>query len=523
MWLDSLLSALPDVRFRVNMKAPHTMVKGVHVDSRRVVPGSVFVAVRGTHQDGRRFIADALDRGAVAIVADEPPDEGIAPGMPFVLVDDARAAAGRLADRFFGEPSASVATIGVTGTNGKTTTAWLVATILGHAGDRPGMLGTIGLRTPARNEKAGTTTPDPVTIHEALAEVRDGGGRTAVMEVSSHALDQRRAAGVRFGTAIFTNLTGDHLDYHGDMDGYAAAKRRLFELLPASGLAVINARDPRALEMARASAAPIVFFGIEGEAPADPAIRPAVTARIIRRSLEGTLFTLCLKDGGVEVPVQLPLVGRHNVENALAAVAAARRAGVAVEQIVDGLQRASTVPGRLERVSPPGGPAVLVDYAHTDDALSRVLQAVRPLATGKLAVVFGCGGDRDRTKRPRMAAVAERFADVAIVTSDNPRGEDPEAIIADVCAGFCDPARHVTEVDRAAAIRRGVREVTGPGDVLLIAGKGHEDYQLIGGRTIAFDDRREARRAMAEAWDGQAPEVAIRAASDQFRSRSAAG
>ncbi len=397
----------------------------------------------------------------------------------------------------------------------------MTAAILRAAGDRPGVLGTIGIESPAGHRPAPTTTPDPVTIHEVLAEVRDGGGRSAVMEVSSHALEQRRVAGVRFATAVFTNLSGDHLDYHGDMDAYARAKRRLFEQLDPRATAVLNARDPAARFMAEGSAAPAVFYAIDDGAGGAPgAGEPAVSARVLDTSLEGSRLAIRFVNGD-EIEVMLRQPGRHNVENALAAAAATRSVGVPLAAIAAGLEAASTVPGRLERVSPPGSPAVLVDYAHTDDALRNVLGAVRPLTRGRLVVVFGCGGDRDRSKRPRMAAVAEAGADVAIVTSDNPRSEDPSAIIDEIRTGFEHPERHAVRVDRREAIRHGIESLRAPGDVLIVAGKGHEDYQITAEGTVHFDDREEARRALAELWGGRRPEAAIREASDSFQARSA--
>lgn len=466
------------------------VVTGVEADSRRVRPGQVFVARRGVKVDASAFAADAVARGAVAVVA-ERPIEGLR--APVVVVPDASLALGRLADRLEGEPSKDVRVVGVTGTNGKTTTTFLVQALLERAGRPCSLLGTVVNRVAGRETPAAQTTPEAPRIHRALAETRAAGGRDLVMEVSSHALDQRRAAGVRFRCGVFTNLTRDHLDYHGTLEAYGAAKARLFDLLDEDGVAVLNAHDPFSATLAARTRARVVRYAWHEAGSARP--RAEVGATVEGASLAGT--RLVLRFGDEALPCTLPLVGPFNVENALAAAAAAWALGVPARAVRDALERSPGVPGRLERVpGGPGDPTVLVDYAHTPDALERVLAALRPLVRGRLRVVFGAGGDRDRGKRAPMGRAVERLADVAYVTSDNPRSEPPTAIIAEVLAGFRRPAAARVIEDRAAAIRAAVREAA-PDDLVVLAGKGHEQGQILRDRTVPFDDRVEARRALA--------------------------
>ena len=465
-------------------------------DSRKVRPGACFFARAGTKADGRAFIADAIARGAVAIVAaaGSPKPEDLPSTVAWVEVPDTALAAAQIAERFHGLPSRTLELVGVTGTNGKTTIAYLVQQLLAAASVRTGLIGTVEIDDGASRVPSMLTTPPALELSELFARMLDHGCRAVAMEVSSHSLDQRRVAGLRFRTAIFTNLTGDHLDYHGTMDNYAAAKSKLFSMLDGEGAAIINIDD-------------LWHGAIEAAARASG-------ARVLRVSLKdasadclGTVHRMGISSMDVSfrgpwglIELTLPLVGRHNAMNALQAAAAAWTRGVDAERLGRALATCSAPPGRLQPVSVGGvGFSVLVDYAHSDDALANVLGALRPTVPqgGRLRVIFGCGGDRDRTKRPRMAKVACEGADDVIVTSDNPRTENPDAIIAEILTGVPDAARSRVSVepDRARAIAQAVSSAR-EGDVILIAGKGHEDYQIIGTEKRKFDDSREAEAAM---------------------------
>lgn len=464
-------------------------VTSVGADSRRIRPGEVFVARRGVRADAAAFAQDAVARGAVAVVAERP-----LPGLdvPVAVVPDASEALGRLADRLEGEPSREVAVTGITGTNGKTTTTFLVQSILEAVGRPCSLLGTVVNRVAGREVAAAMTTPDAPAIHRAVAETRDAGWRDLAMEVSSHALDQRRIAGLRVRCAVFTNLTRDHLDYHGTLEAYGDAKARLFEALAPDGAAVLNAHDPFSLVLAGRTRARVVRYAWHEAGRPRPDAE--VVARVDGASLRGTQVGLSL--GGEELSLCLPLVGPFNLENALAAAAACWSLGVAPRAVRDALAASPGVPGRLEPVrGAPGDPLVLVDYAHTPDALERVLAALRPLVTGQLRVVFGAGGDRDRGKRAPMGRAVERHADVAYVTSDNPRSEEPGQILAQVLAGFDRPGAARVIEDRAAAIAAAIAE-SGPDDLVVLAGKGHEQGQVLSDRTVPFDDRAAARLAL---------------------------
>lgn len=465
---------------------PDLDVHGVQEDSRLVRRGDLFVARTGTKTDGRRFVDDARDRGAVAVVTAEA-IEGCP--LPQVVLPDPARAASLLAHALHGHPTRSLAVVGVTGTNGKTTTTYLLRHLLASTGRRCGMIGTVEIDDGQGCRGAEMTTPGPVFLAGLFATMRDHGCQACAMETSSHALDQQRVAGVRFAAAGFTNLTGDHLDYHGTMEAYADAKATLFAMLDADAVACVNADSPFAGRMVRDCRARVVRFSMTPDAD--------WTARDIRATASGTRFILHSPDGSVEVSMRL--VGRHNVENALCAAAlAGERFGMTVHEIASGLGSARGAPGRLQAVDAGQPFAVLVDYAHTDDALENVLRALRPLTRGNLRVVFGCGGDRDRTKRPRMARVAERLADVVYVTSDNPRTEDPLRIIDDIRAGFSRGSGKpvLVEPDRRAAIRLALLDAR-PGDCVLLAGKGHENYQIVGTTRHHFDDVEEATRVLA--------------------------
>ena len=465
-------------------------------DSRKVRQGACFFARVGTKADGRAFIADAIARGAVAVIAPKgsPAPEGMPSTVAWVEAADPALAAALIAERFHGSPSRTLELVGVTGTNGKTTIAYLVQQLLAASGLRTGLVGTVEIDDGAARVPSQLTTPPALELSELFARMVDHGCRAAAMEVSSHSLDQKRVAGLSFRTAIFTNLTGDHLDYHGTMERYAEAKATLFSMLDPSGTAIVNIDDPWSrvmLEAAKRSGARVLRVSL-----VDPTADCFGTVH--RMGLESMDVTFRGPWGLIEM--KLPLVGRHNAMNALEAAAAAWTRGVDQARLAHALSVCAAPPGRLQPVAVGGaGFSVLVDYAHSDDALANVLGALRPTvpAGGRLRVVFGCGGDRDRTKRPRMAKVACEGADEVIVTSDNPRTEDPQAIIEEILAGV--PAevrsRVVVEADRAKAIALAVSTAR-EGDIILIAGKGHEDYQIIGTEKRNFDDRREAEAAL---------------------------
>jgi len=461
-------------------------VSRVILDSRRAQAGDCFVAVRGTAADGHDYITRAVAAGCTAVVCEDA--TAVPPDLPHAVVDDTRRAAGPLAQAAAGWPARRLITIGITGTNGKTTTAYLLRHILRAAGFAPAMLGTVTYDTIARTAAAPTTTPSPVELAELLAEAVEAGATHAVMEVSSHALDQHRADGIDFRAGVFTNLTRDHLDYHGTGDEYAAAKRRLFEALPPDATAVLNRDDPHAARMAEGLPARRLWYGLSPGAQ--------MHAEIAEMGIAGSRFVI--RFAGRQTPVNTPLIGRHNVYNCVAAVAAAVALEVDVEPASAALADAAGAPGRLEPVGGDAPFTVLVDYAHTDDALANVLDALTPIkGDGRLILVFGCGGDRDRSKRPAMARVAAGGADRVIVTSDNPRGEDPAAIIEEICTGFDPPAmaKVTVQPDRREAIAAALGAAA-PGDMVLIAGKGHEDYQILGPRRVHFDDRETAEELL---------------------------
>jgi UDP-N-acetylmuramoyl-L-alanyl-D-glutamate--2,6-diaminopimelate ligase len=444
------------------------------------------VAIRGLATDGNRFVEAARKKGAVAVCSEEPPSgEGA-----WVRVGDARTALATLSAAILGEPARSLELVGVTGTNGKTTTAYLLDSALRAAGETVGLVGTVEYRVGSRVAEAVRTTPESSDLQALLREMVDAGCRRAVLEVSSHSLALRRVHGLEFKVAVFTNLTRDHLDYHGDMDAYFAAKRLLFtEHLRADGHAVLNLDDERAPELARASRGEVWTFSLERKG-AD------LLAEDVRLSLEGTRFRARTPLGVLEV--ETPLLGAFNVRNALAALGAGLALGLPADAVQRGIATLRGVPGRMERVVAGQDFTVLVDYAHTDDALKNLLETVRGLAPRRVITVFGCGGDRDRTKRPLMGAVAARLSDVVVLTSDNPRSEPPEAILEEIRRGI-PPSRAADTLvvpDRRDAIARAV-EMGREGVVVVIAGKGHEPYQVLRDRTVPFDDRQVARDVLA--------------------------
>jgi UDP-N-acetylmuramoyl-L-alanyl-D-glutamate--2,6-diaminopimelate ligase len=461
---------------------------GVTHDSRHVKRGTIFVALKSLTADGTSYAPQAIAAGAATIVTEQPPAGDVT--VPWILVQDARLALATLAAEFFGHPSRDLRVVGITGTNGKTTTSYLIHAIFEAAGIPCGLMGTVQYRIANRSFDATRTTPEAPELQAFMRDMVDAGCGACVMEVSSHALALKRADRIRFAAAVFTNLTRDHLDFHAGMDDYFAAKRRLFEMLPPDAPAVINIDDPRGTSLVDMTARPVTY-GISK--PADVSPGP------LSFGLSGLEFDIRSRAG--VIPVRSKLVGKPNVYNILAAVATAVELDVPVAAIQEGLRHLPGVPGRFEVVSSAADDVtVVVDYAHTDDALRNLLETARPMATRRLITVFGAGGDRDRTKRPLMGMVAARLSDVVFITSDNPRGEDPERIIEEVKRGADAETRQsnaevVTIVDRRDAIVHAVRAATA-GDVVLIAGKGHEKYQEIGGRRHAFDDIEVARQAL---------------------------
>jgi len=455
--------------------APEVEVSGLAYSSQSVTPGTLFFCVPGFRADGHDFAPDAVERGAVALVCERQ----LGLGVPELVVDDVRAAMGPAAVRFYGDPTAGLDVVGVTGTNGKTTTAFLVRHLLEAGGRQCGLLGTVKRVVGGVEQEVERTTPEAIDLQATFRAMLVGGDRACAMEVSSHALELGRVAGIGFACRIFTNLTQDHLDFHETMDAYFEAKRRLFA---EPGLSVVNLDDEHGRQIA--AEVDCVSFGIEHEAD--------YRARDVEFDLMGSRFRCETPDGELELTSPLP--GLFNVQNVLGAVAAARSLGVSAEVIAAALPSFGRVPGRFEPVDEGQDFGVLVDYAHTPDSLENVLRAARELTRGRLHVVFGAGGDRDRGKRPLMGEAAGRLADRVLVTSDNPRSEQPEAIVAEIMQGTGPGAER--ETDRRRAIGLAI-ETAEPGDVVVIAGKGHEQGQEFeDGRKEPFDDMTVARQAL---------------------------
>jgi UDP-N-acetylmuramoyl-L-alanyl-D-glutamate--2,6-diaminopimelate ligase len=507
--LDESGLLMPPPAPRIGGTAEDPDVRALAYDSRAVSPSALFVGLRGLQADGSAFAGQAIAKGAVAVVAEAPAPEHCP--VPWVTVGDARLALSLLAAHFYGHPSRFMRVVGITGTNGKTTTSYLVQAAIEAAGIRCGLMGTVQYRVGGDVRDAARTTPEAPDVQHMLREMLDAGCGACAMEVSSHALALKRVDGTRFAAAVFTNLTRDHLDYHEDMERYFAAKRRLFEQLPPGAPAVVNVDDRRGAVLA-ADWPRSVTYGVDRAADVSPEALPPALVRLafVARTPAGP------------VRVQSSLAGRFNVYNLLAAVATGVALELPLPAIEAGLASVSSVPGRLQIVSSPDDDVtVVVDYAHTDDALKNLLEAVRPIAAARLTTVFGCGGDRDRSKRPLMGAVAARLSDTVGLTSDNPRSEDPDRIIDEIELGIAPPqdrgrpagaAASSTEgglrwwrmADRRAAIERAIAEA-GAGDVVVIAGKGHEKYQVVRDRVLPFDDVAEAQDALARRRGRRAP------------------
>ena len=463
-----------------------TPVGGIAYDSRRVEPGFLFVAIKGFRTDGHLYIGEALTRGAAGVILEEP--VSLPPGVPWIRVTDSRRALALVAARFFGHPSRCLQLTGVTGTNGKTTTTHMLAGIYRQRG-RVGLIGTIHNLVGDRVLPVVHTTPEAVELQDLLRQMVDAGVEHAVMEVSSHALALGRVEGNRFAAAVFTNLTQDHLDFHPTLEDYFAAKAKLFRMLAPDNPAVVNYDDPWGRELACLSTGKVITYGL-GEGcdvrAADVAVHPD---RVAFR----------VESAWGEIPVRLPLTGMFNVYNALAAVACSLAQGFTADEICKGLAELRGVAGRFERVDRGQDFTVIVDYAHTPDGLANVLEAARQIAGGRLMVVFGCGGDRDRKKRPLMGEVAVRKADLTIITSDNPRTEEPMSIINEIEDGArrISGGRYLVEPDRRRAIRAAL-QIARAGDIIVVAGKGHEDYQIIGEERLPFDDRKVVAELLEE-------------------------
>ncbi len=464
-------------------------VESITDDSRSVREGSVFVAVKGEHVDGHQFIPAAMQAGVAALVLEQPATDV---SVPYARVADSRKALGLLGSRFYGDPSVHLRMIGITGTNGKTTTTYICKALLEALGRQVGLIGTVAYQIGKEMIPASHTTPGALELQGLLSKMVAGGCTAAVMEVSSHALAQDRVAGCEYDVAVFSNLTQDHLDFHNTMEEYFQAKLRLFTGLTGmhkpNKRAIVNIDDPAGERIARMCRVPVWTYGMKREAD--------LRAEHLRLSLEGTSFVAATPAGSF--PVVSHLVGEHNVYNLLAAIGVALHEGAEPDHVREAIAHVTNVPGRFERVMAGQEFTVVVDYAHTEDALVRLLTAAQAMKVGRIITVFGCGGDRDRGKRPKMGAAAVRYSDVVILTSDNPRTEDPLVIIQEVEVGVIEALKDRPHVsyqkapDRREAIAAAVREAR-VGDMVLIAGKGHEDYQIIGTKKFHFDDREVAR------------------------------
>lgn len=482
-----LLSELEQKEIRGSVDVEIT---GIATDSRKVQKGDLFIAIAGTREDGSRYVDDAVRREASAVAGEAGIRE--IPGVSTIIVPDSRLAAAYLAEAFHGHPSSQIELVGITGTNGKSSTLYLIRSVLDEAGISSSGVGTICYSIGGKTEAALNTTPGPVELSSALRKAVDAGHTHFVMEVSSHALHQYRVEALQFTVAVYTNLSLDHLDYHSTMDEYFNAKRHLFELLsrnPNARCAVICADDARGEDIAATARVDKLTFGIHH--PAD------ISASNIEISSSYTAFDIATPSG--EVPLTLKLLGRHSVYNAMAAAGACIALGIDLPTIQKGLERLDIVPGRFERVSEGQPFEVIVDYAHTPEAIKLLLDSARSVCKGKLIVVFGAGGDRDRSKRPEMGKLVAGVADFSVITSDNPRSEDPYRIALDIEIGFQKTGKergqhYLVIIDRREAIEEALATAEA-GDMVIIAGKGHETYQVFKDKTVEFDDR-----AIAAAW-----------------------
>jgi UDP-N-acetylmuramoyl-L-alanyl-D-glutamate--2,6-diaminopimelate ligase len=484
------------VKIKKLLGSENVRISGITHDSNRVNEGFLFAAIKGDSTDGHRFIGQALDRGARALLV-ETIDWIDFGDVSVILVEDSRSSLAQISSNFYNHPTKELKLVGITGTNGKTTTTYLLESMLQHEKKNVGVIGTVEHRYQGEKITSNMTTPEAIELMELLREMRKSGVEYVVMEVSSHALDKKRVLGCHFDAAVFTNLSQDHLDYHKTLDNYFMTKKSLFtEVLKRSDKrpisSVINVDDPYGRKLIEESAGNIISYSIEDR-------HATVFADKIKLSNEGIVSQVRTPWGRIDIKSNL--LGRHNLSNILAAAASALSIGVSSGSIEKGISSLSTIPGRLERVDNRLGITILVDYAHTPDALKNVLQVVRPLTRGKLILVFGCGGDRDSMKRPIMGRIGRELSDILIVTSDNPRTESPERIIEDIEIGvFDEGSREKTYfriVDRRSAIEKAI-EIASEGDGVLIAGKGHENYQIVGEKKSPFDDREVAKNKIKE-------------------------
>ncbi|MBV8546651.1 MAG: UDP-N-acetylmuramoyl-L-alanyl-D-glutamate--2,6-diaminopimelate ligase [Acidobacteria bacterium] len=475
-----LRELLKDVPVRESRADLDVAIASVTADSRMATPGALFVAIPGLKTDGAKFIESAIRKGAAAIVGES--------SAASVQVDDTRAALSIIAANYYGRPADKLSLVGVTGTSGKTTTTKMIESIFDAAGGPVGLVGTIEYRAGDERLMADRTTPDAVVLQQWFAKMVDAGVRNAVMEVSSHALALKRTYGIHFAAAVFTNLSQDHFDFHKDFEDYFAAKRILFDQIDRTRkTAIVNIDDEYGRRLANELGDAVVTFGRGANAD----IHPLDGFEISVRGLEGRVAT-----PAGEVRIESKLLGAPNLYNWLGAIGATQSVGIDIPTIEAGIRNLAAVRGRFEYVESAGGPTVIVDYAHKPDALEKLLQAVRDLAEGRRVVlIVGCGGDRDKDKRPKMGAIAARLADYTVLTSDNPRGEKPEAILDDIEAGMRGATNYTRITDRRDAISRTIAEASDD-DVVVIAGKGHEPYQVIGDQILHFDDREEAERAL---------------------------
>jgi UDP-N-acetylmuramoyl-L-alanyl-D-glutamate--2,6-diaminopimelate ligase len=485
-----LSEVLQSVETTLPAGASSMEVRQVVCDSRKVRPGALFFALHGAKADGNTFIQDALKRGAVAVASEEQPSNAIPAGVAWIQVREARKALAITAANFFGHPANALQLVAVTGTNGKTTTTSVVDAIVKASGAKTGLFGTIAYHTPLGDYPAPNTTPESVDLQAFLAEIRDAGGKYAVLEASSHSLAMDRLWGCHFQAAVFTNLTREHMDFHETFEDYFAAKRRLFADTGAGApeVAVLNADDEFGKRLVRL-AKNTVTYGLESDAD--------ITTKKFQLTFDGLTFTAHTPNGKVHVVSRL--VGRINVYNLLGAIGAAQALGLSNEVIETGVRNLESVSGRFQRIDLGQPFQVIVDYAHTDDALENLIRTARELnPKGRIITLFGCGGEKDRTKRPVMGEVTGRLSDLTILSSDNPRSEDPLKIISDIIVGLQKTAgKYLIEPDREKAIGMAMEEARS-GDIVLLAGKGHENYQILADRTFEFDDREMARRALRE-------------------------
>ncbi len=486
MRLESITQVVQTIRIEGSERVN---IEGIAYDSRQVKPGYMYIAIKGEHHDGADYIGEAIGKGAVAVVSER--HDIRRPGVTHIHVDDARLALAEIAAAFHDDPSQRLDLIGITGTNGKTTTSFMAKAILAYADRHPGLIGSVQYEVGLRVIPSSRTTPEASDIQHMLSQMVDAGCKSGVLEVSSHALVQKRVWGIDFDVGVFTNLTQDHLDYHGSMDAYFNAKAQLFRglgTMQKKAVAVINIDDPWGLQLANTggSWAQEVTFGRHPAA--------SVRADDILLDPEGSTFQMTTPWGNTRV--RLNLLGMHNISNALAAAAACGALGVDPRTIAEALKQLSNVPGRLEKIAGSNGVKVYVDYAHTEDALSHALSTLRETTQKRLTVVFGCGGDRDKDKRSRMGCVASSYADQVILTTDNPRSEDPQDIIDQIQQGFQPRTQARVIINREEAIREAICDACS-GDIVLVAGKGHETYQEFAHTVVPFDDREICRKWLA--------------------------